>query len=157
MQKEQGQIYPLVGCSVATKRPSLMSGSSILMLLHTKINLSSLSSLYNLHEKEKMRKYNSRVLTVEKGSFTPLVYTTFGGWGRQATVYHERIASKIASKRNEEYSKVMDFMRTRICFSLLRSTLTAIRGDRGKSSAPKNPLSNVSFNLIPSAMQYESY
>ena len=34
----------------------------------------SLSSLYNAHEKEKMKKYNQRVLTVERGSFTPLVY-----------------------------------------------------------------------------------
>ena len=104
-----------------------------------------------------MRKYNSRIITVEKGSFTPLVYTTFGGWARQATVYHQRLANKIAVRRNEDYSKVMDFMRTRISFSLLRSTLTAIRGDRGKSSMPKGSLSNLSFNLIPTAMQYESF
>ena len=47
----------------------------------------TMDQLYKTHEKEKMRKYNSRILTVEKGSFTPLVYTTFGGWAPQATRY----------------------------------------------------------------------
>ena len=40
-----------------------------------------LDKLYNRHEQEKMRKYNSRVITVERGSVTPLIYKTFG-WGR---------------------------------------------------------------------------
>ena len=52
----------------------------------------TLDQLYSQHEKEKMRKYNHRILMVEKGSFTPLVYTTFGGWGPQATRYHKRLA-----------------------------------------------------------------
>ena len=42
-------------------------------------------------EKIKMRKYNVRALQVEKGTFTPLLYTTFGGWGPQATAYHRRL------------------------------------------------------------------
>ena len=116
-----------------------------------------LESLYKMHEKEKMRKYNSRILVVEKGSFTPLVYSTIGGWARQATSYHRRLADQISKRRNEDYSKVMNFMRTRISFSVLRSTLVAIRGDRGKRSTPSTPLSNVSFNLIPAALQYECY
>ena len=62
----------------------------------------SLSRLYNKHETEKMGKYNCRVLTVEKGSFTPLVYTTFGGWAPQTTKYHKRLAELIANKKNEE-------------------------------------------------------
>ena len=37
------------------------------------------ATLFQNHEREKMRKYNSRVITVEGGSFTPLVYSTFGG------------------------------------------------------------------------------
>ena len=40
-----------------------------------------LNVLYRNHELEKMRKYNSRVISVERGSFTPLIYTTFGGLG----------------------------------------------------------------------------
>ena len=45
---------------------------------------SDLNTLYRNQELEKMRKYNSRVITVERGSFTPLIYTTNGGMGPQA-------------------------------------------------------------------------
>ena len=117
----------------------------------------SLSSLYNNHEKEKMRKYNSRVLTVEKGSFTPLVYTTFGGWAPQATKYHKRLAELISRKRNEDYHHVIAHIRTRVRFSLLRSVLVAVRGERGKRQPTSKPLSDISFNMIPEAMEYESF
>lgn len=50
------------------------------------------SSLYKKHENEKMRNYNSRIITVEKGTFTPLVYSTFGGCGLQAKRYCKRLA-----------------------------------------------------------------
>ena len=115
------------------------------------------SQLYRNHEQEKMRKYNSRVITVERGSFTPLIYTTFGGWGPQATRYHKRLAEKIANKRNEKYSHVLSHMRTKIRFALLRSVLVAVRGERGKKQTPAKPLSSTSFNLIPDAMEYEGF
>ena len=104
-----------------------------------------------------MRKYNTRVLTVEKGSFTPLVYTTFGGWAPQAVTYHKRLAELIAKKRNEEYHHVINHIRTRVRFSLLRSVLVAVRGERGKRPQASQPISSVSFNMIPEAMHYESF
>ena len=115
-----------------------------------------LSSLYANHEKEKMRKYNSRVLTVEKGSFTPLVYTTFGGWAPQAVRYHKRLAELISRKQNEDYHQVINHIRTRVRFSLLRSVLVAVRGERGKRQPASQHISAVSFNMIPEAMNYES-
>ena len=35
--------------------------------------------IYKLHEDEKNRKYASRIIEVENGTFTPLVFTTVGG------------------------------------------------------------------------------
>ena len=115
-----------------------------------------LDKLYRNQELEKMRKYSSRVITVERGSFTPLIYTTFGGWGPQTTRYHKRLAEKLARKRNEEYSQVLNHMRTRIRFSLLRSVLVAVRGERGKKQGIVRPFCSTSFNLIPDAPSYES-
>ena len=92
----------------------------------------SLSSLYSTHEREKMAKYNSRVFTVERGSFTPLVYSNFGGWAPQAVRYHKRLAELISRKQNEDYHQVINHIRTRVRFSLLRSVLVAVRGERGK-------------------------
>ena len=117
----------------------------------------SIDQLYKNHEQEKMRKYNARVITVERGSFTPLIYTTFGGWGRQATRYHKRLAEKIAAKRNEKYSHVLSHMRAKIRFSLLRSVLVAVRGERGKKTSQPKPLSATNFNLVPSASSYECF
>ena len=116
-----------------------------------------MGQLYRRHEQEKMGKYNSRVITVERGSFTPLIYTTFGGWGPQATRYHKRLAEKIAHKRNEKYSDVLCHMRVKLRFSLLRSVLIAVRGERGKKQPSSKPLSSTSFNLVPDAVDYESF
>ncbi len=103
-----------------------------------------------------MRKYNARVMTVERGSFTPLIYSTFGGWGPLATRYHKRLAEKIATRKNEEYRDVINHMRTKVRFSILRSTLIAVRGERGKRQVSK-PFADISFNLIPGAQSYESF
>ena len=115
---------------------------------------SELKTLYRNHESEKMRKYNSRIITVEQGSFSPLIYTTFGGMGPQATRYHKRLAEMVAQKRNEDYRHVISHMRTRLRFSVLRSVLVAIRGERGKKTSSSKPFSTTSFNLIPSAPDY---
>ena len=112
------------------------------------------ATLFSNHEKEKMRKYNSRVITVEGGSFTPLVYSTFGGWAPQAVKYHKRLAQMISNKRNEDYKDVINHIRTRVRFSLLRSVLVAVRGERGKKRSSQ-PLSSVAFNMVPEAMHYE--
>ena len=114
------------------------------------------AALYNNHEKEKMSKYASRILAVDKGSFTPLIYTTFGGWGPQATAYHKKLASLIAKKRNEDYHHVINHIRTKVRFSLLRSILVAMRGERGKTQKMSQSISSVSFNMVPDAMHYES-
>ena len=116
-----------------------------------------LSSLYKNHENEKMRKYNSRVITVEKGTFTPLVYSTFGGCGPQAKRYHKRLAELISRRRNEEYRHVVNHIRIKVRSSLLRSVLIALRGERGKRPASTQPFSCTSFNMIPEAMNYECY
>ena len=103
--------------------------------------------VYIQHENEKKRSYNERVLQVEKASFTPIVMSTSGGEGKEAARHHKRIATLIAQKRNESYADVINYVRTRLRFSLLKSTLTAIRGVRGKSRMAA-PISTVSFNLI---------
>ena len=106
-----------------------------------------IEKVYEMHETEKKRNYNERVLQIEKGSFTPIVGSTFGGMGKEAERHHQRIASLIAAKRNEEYADVINYVRTRIRFSVLRSILTAVRGVRGKTRTAA-PISTVEFNLI---------
>ena len=106
-----------------------------------------------------MKAYSDRIIQVEKGSFVPLVYTTTGGMGPQCIKTHKRIAQLYAEKKNERYADVMNHIRTRLRFALLKSVLIAIRGARGKGSRSweEHTLSNISFNLIPYAKTYEGY
>ena len=77
------------------------------------------------------------------------VYTPFGGMGQEADRYHKRLAELIAEKRNESYSHVVDYIRTRLRFCLLKCVLTSLRGVRGKRIKENvTPVSNLSFNLI---------
>ena len=119
----------------------------------------SIAAVYEKHEKEKMRAYNDRVLQVEKASFVPLVYTTSGGMSPQCVKTHKRIAGLVADKRKEKYSDVINHIRTRLRFALLKSILVAVRGARGKTSLylNENNLGNISFNLIPFVPTYEGY
>ena len=117
----------------------------------------SLAEVYKKNEIEKMKSYSDRILQVEKGSFVPLVYTTTGGMGPQCAKTHKRIAELVALKKNERYSEVINHIRTRLRFSLLKCVLIAIRGARGKGSRSwqEDTLSNISFNLIPYVKTYE--
>ena len=62
-----------------------------------------------------------------------------------------------SKKTKEEYASVMNHMRTRIRFSIMRSVLVALRGQRGKPTTSAKPLAVTSFDLIPQSMAYESY
>ena len=53
----------------------------------------AVASLYRRFEREKQRRYEQRVREVEMGSFTPLVFSTFGGMGGAATTVYKRLAS----------------------------------------------------------------
>ena len=108
-----------------------------------------IAQVYKTHEQEKKRTYNERIIQVEKGSFTPIVVSTFGGMGQEAESFHKRLALLISEKRNESYSHVVNYIRTRLRFCLLRSVLTSIRGVRGKTRNENIiPVSSLSFNLI---------
>ena len=67
--------------------------------------------------------------------------------GIEADRHHKRIASLIAEKRKESYADVINYVRTRLRFCLLKSVLIAIRGVRG-SFKETAPISSISFNLI---------
>ena len=90
----------------------------------------ALASCFKHHEKIKKRSYKQRVIEVEHGSFTPLVFSTTGGMGRQASIFYSRLASLLAEKRHQPYATMMGWLRCHLLFSLLRSTILCIRGSR---------------------------
>ena len=66
------------------------------------------------NENKKKRKYNDRIFQVEHGSFTPLVFTNFGGIGVEGSNFYKKIAEKIADKRDIITSVAMSWIRTKL-------------------------------------------
>ena len=86
--------------------------------------------MYAHHEHLKKREYNARMLEVEKGSFTPLVFSCSGGFSKEADKFIKHLAEKLSHKRNERYSVVVNFIRTRIRFEILKTCVISLRGER---------------------------
>jgi len=80
--------------------------------------------------------YEQHVRDVEMGSFTPLLFSTFGGMGVAATTVFKRLASLIAAQRDQPYSSVMSWVRYSISFSLLRSAITCLHGAWSHRGSP---------------------
>ena len=114
-----------------------------------------IGQIYKQHEQEKKRKYNQRIVQVERATFTPLVFSTTGGMAPECARYHKKVAELIANKTKEEYSKVVNHIRTRVRFTLLKSTLLAIRGERGKPKKAQANVTELSFNTLPDMPSYE--
>ena len=88
------------------------------------------STVLKQHEDEKKRNYNRRVMEVEHGTLTPLVFTTTGVMGYECARYHKNLAKKLSEKKGEEYGDVMRYLRVKISFMTLKSTLLCLRGSR---------------------------
>ena len=74
--------------------------------------------------------YDQRIREVEHGSFSPLVFSTAGGMGPTASVVYKRIASMLAQKYDQAYSKTLHWVRCKLSYSLLRSAIMCLRGAR---------------------------
>ena len=92
----------------------------------------TVKGMYQHHEQQKKREYNLRVIHIEKGSFTPLVFSTSGGMGLEASKFLKHLAMKISYKRNENYADAISFLRRRYRFDILRTCVIALRGYRSK-------------------------
>ena len=86
------------------------------------------------NEREKKRKYNSRIMDIEQGTFTPLVFTVFGGQSIECSIFHKNLADKIANKTGQQYSKVSNFIRCKLSYLIIKSALLCLRGSRSINS-----------------------
>ena len=66
------------------------------------------------------------IIEVEHGSFSSLVFSSYGGNGREA----ERSLTELAQKKQMGYSIVIHWLRVKLYFNLLRSAVLCLRGSR---------------------------
>ena len=72
---------------------------------------------------------------MEHGSFTPVVISAFGGFGRETGKFVSRLTEKISEKHDIPTSIVSNYIRTKVSFELIRSQVMCIRGSRAKRHA----------------------
>ena len=72
-----------------------------------------LQQIYRNHENEKKRLYSRKVLDIEHGTFTPLIFTSMGAMGKECLQYHSRLAQLISIKKGENYAKTISWIRAR--------------------------------------------
>ena len=94
--------------------------------------------IYREHEDKKKRLYANRVLEVEHGTFTPLVFTTTGGMADECKRFHSRLVELISIKKGEEYSTTISWICSKVSFTLLKSALFCLRGSRTARHVPLN-------------------
>ena len=105
--------------------------------------------MYASHESQKKIKYNQRILQVERATFTPVVFSTTGGMGPEAKHLVKKLAERTSAKSGQSYADVMKFLRTRMRFDLLRTTIIALRGARGKRIPSPDTINEMDMNLVP--------
>ena len=111
-------------------------------------DLKTLPAMYKHHEDLKKKEHNERVIQVEKGVFSPLVFSTSGGMGKEAGIVYKRIAEKIANTKKQKYHETIAYIRKRLRFDLLKTTIISLRGHRGKANATPN-INELDLNLMP--------
>ena len=91
----------------------------------------STKKILKSHENEKKRHYSQRVINVEQGTFTPLVFGTNGGFGKECDLFIiKKLAEKMVLMSDETYTSVITWLRTKLSYCILKSVNTCVRGSR---------------------------
>ena len=99
----------------------------LILLLLQIVNLLSLH-VFDLMIIKKRRVYEQRVCDVERGSFTPLDFSALGSVSRPTEITCKRLASLLATKRDQPYNIIISFLQCQLSFSLLRSAIMCLQG-----------------------------
>ena len=109
----------------------------------------TLPAAHKMNENEKKREYGERIQQVEHGSLTPLVFSSFGGMSNECLKFFNHVSDKLSDKRKISGSLTRSWVRTKLCFSLLRTANLCIRGS--KTSKSQN-FAELSSTHLPAAV-----
>ena len=92
--------------------------------------------------------YNQRVIEIEHGSFSPLVFTPYGGTGREAGRFMTELAQKLAEQKNMTYNNIIHWLRSKLSFNLLKSAVMCLRGSRRSKSDLNMDLNGAEISKV---------
>ena len=90
----------------------------------------NLETVFKNAESEKKTDYNERVIRIEHGSFTPIVLSAYGGFGKETSRFVSKLVGKLAEKKQTESGVVANYIRRKVSFELIKSQVACIRGSR---------------------------
>ena len=70
------------------------------------------------------------MIRIEHGSFTPIVTSAYGGYGRETSRFISMLVQKVAERHDMDTSLVANYIRTKLSFEMVRSQILCIRGSR---------------------------
>ena len=82
----------------------------------------------NLQAARNRKEEAVRVMEIEHGTFTLLVFTTTGGMADECRRYHCRLAELISTKKGKPYAATILWIRTNVSFAILRGALLVYEG-----------------------------
>ena len=109
------------------------------------------AQMFKKAELVKIREYRERIKEVEHADFNPLVFTCTGGMAPQCHLVIKRLAEKMSVKQNLSFSVVSGWLRCRLSFALLRTTLLCVRATRSKKVVCDN---NIELGVAAARMDY---
>ena len=104
-------------------------------------------AILKTHEGGKKLNYNKRVMEVEHGTFTPLIFSTSCVMSHECDLFHKALAEKIALKKGERYSDIMCLLRVKLSFLSVKSTLLCLRGSRSITNYSHEQTGDYSLTL----------
>ena len=91
---------------------------------------SNIEETFSHHEREKARQYSDRIVNVEHGSFTPLIFSTHGDYSQLTSRFIYQLAKLISQKRNICFSESKSWLNSKLSNLVARLTILCIRGSR---------------------------
>ena len=105
----------------------------------------------------KKREYGHWVREVEHGVFIPLMFTSTGSMGREATIFYKHLADLLATHWGQPYRITVHWLRCRMFFALLRSAILCIRGSWSSIHNPVVGPLDLSVVLAESQLTIDLY
>ena len=91
---------------------------------------SSLEACFRNQEREKKRAYNQRIMEVDGGTFTPLVFSVFGTPGKESSNFLKSLSNKLSTKMIDRMDSVTCWLRCKISFMCINYCGVCLRGSR---------------------------
>uniref|UniRef100_A0A1X7TMU7 Uncharacterized protein n=1 Tax=Amphimedon queenslandica TaxID=400682 RepID=A0A1X7TMU7_AMPQE len=78
------------------------------------------------------RKYEQRIREAEHGCFSPLVFSTSGGFGPVSALFIKRLATLHSEKFQRSYSVTINLIRCQYSFAILKAAIRCLQGSRSR-------------------------